>query len=363
MPVQCAWAARSLRLAKRFHATCAGHWEERNATEWSRERLHELFAQKQLVDGSKSSRGVHISCTGVSSLTGDAYVNQRKGKLIPAWEVELKLGYSASRADGSGSQCSGTVHLPYVADENADEDPEVKILPGSNNDDSELAKLAKEALQREAIKTVISIVKHWESELQAGGPAGAHAQSSAAQKAEVKRQQPSQQDTQSADGDGSSANATNTGTGRSIKGWESKSNRRNGILCLMEEFLCRPNDLYRCLTEADRIKSFSRADASVDAQAGGSFYMFDSNVHGTFIELEQDSKIVQKWRFSNWPSECYSDVKITFEEPEHGKTFLVLEQSNIPSSDAAGNDTYESVEHGWRNLICQQIKKVFGFGY
>jgi hypothetical protein len=26
-------------------------------------------------------------------------------------------------------------------------------------------------------------------------------------------------------------------------------------------------------------------------------------------------------------------------------------------------DTYESVEHGWRNLICQQIKKVFGFGY
>jgi activator of HSP90 ATPase len=56
-------------------------------------------------------------------------------------------------------------------------------------------------------------------------------------------------------------------------------------------------------------------------------------------------------------------VKITFEEPEHGKTFLVLEQSNIPSSDVAGNDTYESVEHGWRNLICQQIKKVFGFGY
>lgn len=341
------------------------HWEERNATQWSRERLHELFENKQLVQTDSLS----VVCTGVSSLTGDAYINQRKGKLIPGYEVELKLGYSAFVPnDQSNEPSTGTIHFPYIADENEDEDPEVKVLlPAGGGNDT--AKAAKHAIQKDALKDLISTVKQWEREMHAGGPAGAHANSSAAQKADAKQQQ--QRDNNSAAVDASTSSST--ASEKKKKEWESRSSRHNGYLCLMEEFLCRPNDLYRCvqsfiplfivptacmlyvvsftplakfalrcvccccfpyrtLTEADRIKSFSRAEASVDAKKGGSFSMFDGNVNGTFVELEQDEKIVQQWRFSNWPAEKYSDVKITFDEPEHGKTFLILEQSNIPAS-------------------------------
>lgn len=60
----------------------------------------------------------------------EAFINIRKGKMIPSYELEIKLKWSGELKDGSGSSVgsgSGVVHLPYVADENHDEAPEIKV--------------------------------------------------------------------------------------------------------------------------------------------------------------------------------------------------------------------------------------------
>lgn len=55
---------------------------------------------------------------------GDAILNVRKAKLIPSYELCVKVKWEGTTADGQAGK--GLIELPYVADENHDEDPEVK---------------------------------------------------------------------------------------------------------------------------------------------------------------------------------------------------------------------------------------------
>jgi hypothetical protein len=47
-----------------------------------------------------------------------AIVNNRKQKIIPAYELDATLGWTGSV---QGTQARGTLQLPYLADENHDE--------------------------------------------------------------------------------------------------------------------------------------------------------------------------------------------------------------------------------------------------
>ena len=67
--------------------------------------------------------------TGPSvDVAGEAVTNNRKGKLIPSYELHVK-GTFSGEAGGSGGQAArseGRWELPYLAEENADEDPELR---------------------------------------------------------------------------------------------------------------------------------------------------------------------------------------------------------------------------------------------
>ena len=68
------------------------HWQEKDAFEWSRERFADLIGAIEFEDG-----GVRCRCTGVTALTGEAYVNRRKGKIICGYELDLKIGHHLGR--------------------------------------------------------------------------------------------------------------------------------------------------------------------------------------------------------------------------------------------------------------------------
>lgn len=118
------------------------HWVEKDAMEWSKNKLQQMFSDMVLLDGSQAT---YLKITGVESVTGEAIINNRKNKVIPSYELEIKLNWEGELRDGSGSAVAtsqGFIHLPYVADENHDEDPEVKFA--SPNGDNATQKL-KEA--------------------------------------------------------------------------------------------------------------------------------------------------------------------------------------------------------------------------
>ena len=148
--------------------------------------------------------------------------------------------------------------------------------------------------------------------------------------------------------------------------------------------------MYECLTDANRIRAFTQADSRFDKSAGGEFSMFGGSISGTNVELVEEAKIVQKWRFryrmklfsapkscfsfplstksswflhSNWAEGVFSNVTITIEEPNAGSTIVKLKQTGVPEADGYGNqNVYETTERGRRENVFQRIRMVFGFG-
>lgn len=66
-------------------------------------------------------------------------------------------------------------------------------------------------------------------------------------------------------------------------------------------------------------------------------------------------RIVQKWRYKNWPDGHYSTVKIEFQQTED-RTKLKLTQNGVPEAEM------DRTEQGWKAHYFQNIKRTFGYG-
>ncbi|ONK61375.1 uncharacterized protein A4U43_C08F29260 [Asparagus officinalis] len=119
--------------------------------------------------------------------------------------------------------------------------------------------------------------------------------------------------------------------------------------------------MYEILMDENRWKGFTQSNARISKEVGGQFTLFDGSVTGMNEELQEGKLIVQKWRFASWADGIHSTVRIVFDEPEAGVTVIKLTQTNVPEEDRYGNSTVvENTERGWRDLIFQRIRGVFG---
>lgn len=100
--------------------------------------------------------------------------------------------------------------------------------------------------------------------------------------------------------------------------------------------------------------------AVCDAVEGGAFDLYNGTIQGTFVKVEKDKLLVQKWKMAAWDE--YSDVTITFEAEEEDVTVINVDQINIPTHDKFGSYVhFDSLEAGWRGNIFERIQKVFGY--
>lgn len=131
------------------------HWSEKDCTDWSKQRLDALFKNVPLVDTPL----IRAQATGLESLEGEAFLTVRKNKLIPSYELTIKLGWQGAIKDGDGNDAGtaqGTLHLPYVADENHDEDPELRVICQSSDAASQRIKDAINSTGKKVRHGVIS---------------------------------------------------------------------------------------------------------------------------------------------------------------------------------------------------------------
>lgn len=65
-----------------------------------------------------------------------------------------------------------------------------------------------------------------------------------------------------------------------------------------EEFRTTAEEMYKTFTDAQRLTIFTRGPPKRfdGAKKGGKFELFDGNVSGEFLELDEPKKIVQSWR-------------------------------------------------------------------
>ena len=311
------------------------HWVENNALPWSKDRLKELLTGIVLVD----KEGTVVTTTPDITLTGDAVINQRKGKIIPAYELNLTLKWEGT--DAEGSEGKGEVKVPYISEENHDEDPEVQISVTSGGNPAEKMRNLIVNLGR---KIVQEKVAQFVKEVHSGGPIKLGSEPPAPETSNSAPDIPKTAPLAPIPAPAPPKPAAKS-AGRSIE--------------ITETYFASCRDLYECFTDMGRVRAYTGSAAEIDAKPGGNFSMFGGSIEGKFRSLEPFTSIDMDWRFSSWPDGATSRVIITIEEKEKGSVTLHLKQSGIPDADRYGNhDVLNMTQAGWRQQVLLRIRQV-----
>ena len=112
--------------------------------------------------------------------------------------------------------------------------------------------------------------------------------------------------------------------------------------------------IYKAWLSTDGHTAMTGSPAKVDGRVNGAFTAWDGYIWGTFLELEQDRRILQAWRTSEFPEDAEdSKVEVNFESA--GKsTKITLRHWDIPKGQA---DNYKQ---GWEDFYFGPMKEYFG---
>jgi activator of HSP90 ATPase len=112
--------------------------------------------------------------------------------------------------------------------------------------------------------------------------------------------------------------------------------------------------IYKAWLSSNGHTAMTGSPAKVDGRVEGDFTAWDGYIWGTFLELDEDRKIVQAWRTSEFPEEADdSHVEVLLED-ENGETKLTLVHTDIPDGQADG------YKLGWEDFYFKPMKEYFG---
>ncbi|XP_059481125.1 activator of 90 kDa heat shock protein ATPase homolog 1 [Neocloeon triangulifer] len=311
------------------------HWSEKNANRWSQGKLQELLMDLK-VEGEKGTAQIKE----VSKCEGEAVVNNRKGKLIFFYDWQLDLKWEAKgNENDSKLKCKGKINIPNLSEENAVDEIDVEPTVEESSDFAYTMKQLMyekgRKLIREKIAEYISSLKEEYSQgliLPKKEETEAKVIKPAASKAPVKLSSQSQ-----------------------LSGAVKNMNIDTMSFTSRQNLFCPINEAYKCFTEQRMVEAFTRGPVKMEAKPRGKFELFNGNIFGEFIELEENLKVKQYWQNKSWPSGVRSIVELTFDEEPEG-TSIVLKHSGIPSSEL------DATKQGWEQYYWNPIKATFGFG-
>lgn len=210
------------------------------------------------------------------------------------------MNWKGEAKDGGGNSLAtvtGLLEFPYVADENADDDPEVKV---SVKDESLFGQRLREAFLAKGKAIVLKKVAEFVTEFAAGGPAKDELEGKATVKVSEKAEKAARISTPEVkEVPPTAARAPQPKVKEGFK-----------TISLTEKFHCRPNNLYEILMDNRSWKAFTQSNAQISKEVGGMFSIFDGAVTGINVQLQENKLIVQKWRFSSWADGHYSNVSL-----------------------------------------------------
>lgn len=147
--------------------------------------------------------------------------------------------------------------------------------------------------------------------------------------------------------------ATSTTTSTASKGLV-----RTTTVTASDEMRTTAEELYKTFTDPERIALFTRGMPREfeGAHVGGKFAIFDGNVTGEYVKLNEPTQIVQKWRLADWAPGHYSTLTINFNQvDEYGVTKMEVEWTGVPT------DLVEQTKSQWDEKYIRGLKQTFGY--
>ncbi|KAK3912636.1 Activator of 90 kDa heat shock protein ATPase-like protein 1 [Frankliniella fusca] len=317
------------------------HWTEKNACQWSEDKLRELLKGFKIENDDAS-----CELTEVEKLEGEAVANNRKGKLIFFYEWDIVLKWKGSMND-SDEDVEGKVHIPNLSEENKVDEVDVNVTIEKNTDQGYRVKsfmmsvgtikirgqLGKyiSALREEFSKGMILPKKTDDSGTINTKDCAVNSLSSGFN---IKMQMNSV-----------AKPASNT----------SGCKFETSTITFSQAFQCTAKEFYNAMTVIEMVQAFTQGPAKLEVKKGGKFELFGGNIHGEFVEIIPEQKIVQRWRSKRWPDEHYSLVTMVIEQKDD-HTSVKVTQTGVPQSEADGT------RENWDRYYWEAMKRTFGFG-
>eukprot|EP01120_Amphizonella_sp_Union-15-10_P008490 TRINITY_DN3062_c0_g1_i1.p1 TRINITY_DN3062_c0_g1~~TRINITY_DN3062_c0_g1_i1.p1 ORF type:complete len:336 (-),score=74.95 TRINITY_DN3062_c0_g1_i1:7-1014(-) len=306
------------------------HWSEKNLMPYTKQTLKKLFEAVQVPTEDSSI----VTFSSLESVKGEITLNNRKRRVFYLYELEVKVLWSGSTADGASGK--GLIKAKEISQDNPDDQFEVEVT--MDNED-EKNKILKEHVKKTGVQIFKETIKKFLTEMRKEN------NENSIVSPEPEHVAPSYSPVILSRTNDAETNKTDTGK------ISTKSIRQKVIFSG-----CAPQFLYETFMDSGRMSGATQAPAHVVPQVNGDFSLFAGSVTGKTVELTPGEKIVQKWRFSSWPQDHFSTVTFSF-KPDSQGTELLLEQVGIPSSD------YDRTLNGWESHFWQRIRAAFGWTY
>ena len=116
-------------------------------------------------------------------------------------------------------------------------------------------------------------------------------------------------------------------------------------------FKASAHEVYEAVMDSEKHSEFTYSQANISRQTGGKFSVYSGDIEGVNLELIPDRKIVQSWRYSDWPEGHYSKVVFSLKEISGG-TRLTFTQTGVPEV------FYEDIRQGWHDYYWNPMKGI-----
>jgi len=116
-------------------------------------------------------------------------------------------------------------------------------------------------------------------------------------------------------------------------------------------FKTTPHEVYEAIMDSKKHSEFTGSQVSMSRKTGGKFSVYGGDIAGVNLELIPDQKIVQSWRYSDWPEGHYSKVTFSLKAVKEG-TRLTFTQTEVP------DEHYEDIAQGWRDYYWAPMKEM-----
>lgn len=253
---------------------------------------------------------------------------------------------------------TGKVLMPYISDENDMDDFEIKVSLDSDNKATKQQRDLKDLVYKQVPAFLRPKIVTFLTELKAGANVAEKYKEWESEMEKMEREKKNDSSTSAISSNNSGSISASSGTfTESKKAMEDSkkslaSGNQSATVKMTEKLRGHISMIYDSFLDSQRLSMMTRAPATVEKKVGGKVTMFGASVVAEIVELEENKKIVQKWRFQDWPADCWSKLSLTFDQ-QGDMCVVSLVHSDIVSLQD------KRVEGGWRNIF-NGLKMILG---
>lgn len=339
------------------------HWVDKNCIAWAKKYFNEKLPGLNTGDKSKDAKYCEIK--SVSSIEGDCEVNQRKGKVISLFDLQLML-LITGHVDGE--EYEGSIQIPEVAFDSDINDYQFEVSIYK-----ETAKLheAKETIREKLIPQLRDIFQNFGKDLLKEHGSDIQVPESEVKSNFTKANQQTSMGSVKSNTTTTTTSAPNT-TSIPIKPEIKKSTVVTGevnnttTIHLEPTFNVPSFEIFNTFVDKERILIWSKSpieevgettQGSPFFMIGDKFKLFNGNIYSEIVESKLGELLIMKWRLKDWKPNVYSTMNIEFHESkEFNETKLKIVWSGIPVGEE------DRVRSNFEDYYIRPIKLTFGFG-